>query len=307
MLQKGWGICSPNTDLQFIKEFWFSVQQEIHQETNFNHRHADENILKGRKSFRRALDLFHCWHFALHLISPFCSTDLEGSAATSLYLVSIIILFIPCWCFFITCWCWQHICVKNEFRVRFCSRHRRKYMKVYKVCSLNHLTKRIPKNAVLPPSSTQIKVIYIGGGHCPAFLIHILSTTHTLYRLLYTTFCSAKLPNHLLTHWKCLSAQSLVGFSFPMWGWHSFYQNLHPREVWMCFCPYVPTNPCKLILCCHHIWERNGLLGVLTIPKWALGQCNCTRYQSLHSGSWNGKGSCFTVLKNLKNPFLESF
>lgn len=154
MLQREWGICFPDTDLQSIKGFWFSVQQEIHQETKSNHHHhPDENILKGRKSCGRALDLLNCWDFALHLMSPFCSTDLEGFAATSLYLVSILLLFIPCWCFFIPCWCLQHICVKNECRVRFCYRHCRKYMKVYKVNSLNHLTKEFLRiQCSLPPA-----------------------------------------------------------------------------------------------------------------------------------------------------------
>lgn len=109
------------------------------------------------------------------------------------------------------------------------------------------------------------------------------------------------------TYWKCLSAQSSVGFSFPVWGWNSFYQNLHPRRVWICFCPYVHTNLWRVNPCCHHICDRNGFLGVLAIPKWAVGECNCIQGQNLHSDSWNGKGPSFTVLKSLKSHFLESF
>ena len=101
------------------------------------------------------IELRCCREISLEqLMSPLCGIDLEDSAAISLYLVSTLILFITCLCLFITCWCLQHICVTTEFRLWYCNRHCSKYVKVYKVHSLNHFTKRIPRNGVLSPPNS---------------------------------------------------------------------------------------------------------------------------------------------------------
>lgn len=59
MLQREWGICFSNTDLQSIKDFWFIVQQEIHQEAKLNHHHLDVKIFGRVGSNSEAPDQFH--------------------------------------------------------------------------------------------------------------------------------------------------------------------------------------------------------------------------------------------------------
>ena len=134
---------------------------------------------------------------------------------------------------------------------------------------------------------------------------HTKHNTHTLQVAIHHFLLFQTSQSFLDTHWKCFSVQSLVGF-FSMWGWNTFYQNLHCWRLWMCFCPYMCTDPWKLNLCCHHICERSGLLGVLTIPKRAMRECDRTQYQSEHSNFWNGKGPSFSP-EELEESLFSKF